>query len=50
MLLNTMFLIFKIFSSEKNKLWKNLQWRFSMMDFIKQFKDKKLLHKFKVFN
>ena len=28
------------FSSEKYKLWKNLQWRFSMMDFIKQFKDK----------
>ena len=35
------------FSQDKNKLWKKLQWRFSIMDFIKEFKEKNYLKSLK---
>ena len=35
------------FNQDKNKLWEKLQWRFSMMDFIKEFKEKNYFKGFK---
>jgi len=35
------------FSQDKNKLWKELQWRFSIMDFIKEFKEMNYLKSLK---
>ena len=43
--------VFKIqnFSQKKEKLWKSLEWRFILMDFIKDFKEKKYVKSLKYF-